>query len=108
MKNFSISYQRLVKELDAHTQHDDGSTLIDGLIIEYGKFNAVDFLYGFANFVSSSTFHGCAYWIDANADANRVKAHRDIMAAFKSLYPQLVRECEYFINLANKWLTSRI
>ena len=108
MKSFSISYKNLVKELDAHTKGKDGATLIDGLIIEFGKFNAVDYLYGFANFVSGSTFRGCTYWIDSNADLNRVKAHISVMTAFKGLYPQLGRECNYFLDLANKWLARAI
>ena len=107
MKDFSISYQRLVKELDSHTKGKDGATLVDGLIIEHGKFNAVDYLDGFASFVNSSTFRDCKYWIDSKADVNRVKAHNAIMTAFKSLYPQISKECDYFISLAQKWLASQ-
>jgi hypothetical protein len=95
-----MTYKRLVKEIDDHTKGKEGATLIDGLILRYGKVTTMDALYYVAEFWKSAMMMRMDYWYDRRhaSDLNLHPCTCEIMQAMARLYPQYTTECEYFIN----------
>ena len=95
-----MTYKKLLKEIDEHTKGAEGATLIDGLILKYGKWETVDALDYVASFFKSNTFNRMEYWYTYTDEAHHIKYEITchIMHVLKRLYPETAKKCDYYIN----------
>lgn len=96
-----MTYKKLVKEIDEHTKNADGVTLIDGLILEYGKITTVDALDYVAYFINTKTFLEMGYWHTKsdNYQQQKLNASKKIMQALKTIYPKFENEINYYLSI---------